>query len=490
MSAFTDLSIAAAAKGLEDGVFSSEELTQAHLQAMESARNLNAFITETPEIALERAKESDARRKNGGVAGRLDGIPIAVKDLFCTEGILTTAGSHILDGFIPPYESSVTANLKAAGAVMLGKTNLDEFAMGSANVTSYYGPVKNPWKGKDGKDLVPGGSSGGSAAAVAARLCPGAIGTDTGGSIRQPASFTGLVGMKPTYGRCSRWGIVAFASSLDQAGPLTRTVEDAAIMLGVMAGHDAKDSTSAPMDTPDFTSALGDGVKGLKVGIPKEYTMDGMPQEIQALWDQGVQWLEDAGAECADVSLPHTKYALPTYYIVAPAEASSNLARYDGVRYGLRVDGETLDDMYQATRGEGFGEEVRRRVLIGTYVLSAGYYDAYYLKAQKLRTLIADDFRKAFDGVDVLLTPTAPSAAFAIGEKMDDPVAMYLNDVFTVPASMAGLPAISVPAGLDGDGLPLGLHLIAKPFDEVTLFKTAAALEAAAGFDARPGGAS
>jgi aspartyl-tRNA(Asn)/glutamyl-tRNA(Gln) amidotransferase subunit A len=490
MSALNDLTIGAAAKGLEDGDFSSQELTAAHIEAMNAAQDLNAFITKTPDIALSRAKDSDARRAGGTTTGPMDGIPIAVKDLFCTEGVLTTAGSHILDGFTPSYESTVTQNLRNAGAVMLGKTNLDEFAMGSANVTSYYEPVKSPWKGKGGKDLVPGGSSGGSAAAVAARIALAATGTDTGGSIRQPASFTGIVGMKPTYGRCSRWGIVAFASSLDQAGPLARTVEDAAIMLGVMAGHDAKDSTSAPIDVPDFTADLKGGVRGLKVGIPNEYTLDGMPAEIDALWNQGRNWLESQGAECVEVSLPHTKYALPAYYIVAPAEASSNLARYDGVRYGLRVDGDSLDEMYEATRGEGFGEEVRRRVLIGTYVLSAGYYDAYYIKAQRVRTLIADDFRKAFEDVDVLLTPTAPSAAFAIGEKMDDPVAMYLNDVFTVPASMAGLPAISVPAGLDKDGLPLGLHLIAKPFDEETLFRTAHALEDAAGFDARPGGAS
>ena len=490
MSALTNLAIAGAEKGLAAGDFSAQELTTAHIEAMEAARDLNAFITETPDIALSRAKDSDARRASGAVLGAMDGIPIAVKDLFCTDGVLTTAASHILDGFTPPYESTITQNLRDAGAVMLGKTNLDEFAMGSANVTSYYGPVKNPWTGKGGKDLVPGGSSGGSASAVAARIASGAIGTDTGGSIRQPASFTGIVGMKPTYGRCSRWGVVAFASSLDQAGPLTRTVEDAALMLGAMAGFDAKDSTSAPMDVPDFTAGLKDGVRGLKVGIPREYTLDGMPAEIDALWAQGREWLEAQGAQCVEVSLPHTKYALPAYYIVAPAEASSNLARYDGVRYGLRVAGESLDDMYEATRGEGFGEEVRRRVLIGTYVLSAGYYDAYYIKAQRVRTLIAGDFRKAFEDVDVLLTPTAPSAAFAIGEKMDDPVAMYLNDVFTVPASMAGLPAISLPAGLDGDGLPLGLHLIAKPFDEVTLFRAAFALEDAAGFDARPGGAS
>ena len=494
MTALTELSLAEAGQGLEAGDFTAEELTRACIEALERGRDLNAFITETPDISVDRAKASDARRADGKAAGPMDGIPIAVKDLFCTEGVLTTAGSHILDGFTPAYESTVSANLKDSGAVMLGKTNLDEFAMGSANVTSYYGPVKNPWKGPGGKDMVPGGSSGGSAAAVAGGLCPGAIGTDTGGSIRQPASFTGIVGMKPTYGRCSRWGIVAFASSLDQAGPLTRTVEDAAIMLGAMAGHDAKDSTSAPIDVADFSAGLKEGVKGMKVGIPEEYTLDGMPAEIEALWQQGMDWLKGQGAECIDVSLPHTKYALPAYYIVAPAEASSNLARYDGVRYGLRVEGETLDDMYMATRAQGFGDEVRRRVLIGTYVLSAGYYDAYYRQAQKVRTLIARDFREAFEQVDVLLTPTAPSAAFAIGDKMDDPVAMYLNDVFTVPASMAGLPAISVPAGLDGDGLPLGLHLIAKPFDEVTLFRSASALEEAAGFDARPpspkGGAS
>ncbi len=486
MSALNELTIAAAAEGLCNGDFSSEELTGALIGAMEQGRALNAFSTETPEIALERAKESDKRRKKDSALGPMDGIPVAVKDLFCTEGVLTTAGSHMLDGFRPPYESTVTANLQAAGAVMVGKTNMDEYAMGSSNMTSFYGPVINPWKGKQKKDLVPGGSSGGSAAAVAAGLATGAIGTDTGGSIRQPASFSGIVGMKPTYGRCSRWGIVAFASSLDQAGPLTRTVGDAAIMLGVMAGHDPKDSTSAPVDVPDFSSNLKDGVKGLKVGIPKEYTIDGMPAEIQALWDQGRDWLTGQGAECREVELPHTKYALPAYYIVAPAEASSNLARYDGVRYGLRVPGETLDDMYEATRGEGFGAEVRRRVLIGTYVLSAGYYDAYYIKAQKVRTLIADDFRKVFEDVDVLLTPTAPSAAFAVGDKMDDPLAMYLNDVFTVPASLAGLPAISVPAGLDGEGLPLGLHLIARPFDEETLFRAANALEDAAGFDAKP----
>ncbi|MGH6661646.1 MAG: Asp-tRNA(Asn)/Glu-tRNA(Gln) amidotransferase subunit GatA [Rhodospirillales bacterium] len=488
MTALTGLSIAAVRNGLARHDFTAVELARAHLQAMEKTRHLNAFITETPEIALERAKQSDARRAKGRALGPMDGVPVAIKDLFCAADVLTTAGSHILDGFKPTYESTVTAKLKTAGAVMLGKTNLDEFAMGSSNMTSYHGPVKNPWRGRRNDDLVPGGSSGGSAAAVAAGLASAAIGTDTGGSIRQPASFCGIVGMKPTYGRCSRWGIVAFASSLDQAGPFARSVEDTAILLAAMAGHDPKDSTSAPVDVPDFAAALKQGAKGLKVGIPKEYTMDGMPAEIDELWKQGIAWMQAQGATCREVSLPHTRYALPTYYIVAPAEASSNLARYDGVRYGLRVAGRTLDEMYEATRGQGFGPEVRRRVLIGTYVLSAGYYDAYYLKAQKVRALIADDFRKVFETVDVLLTPTAPSAAFAIGEKMDDPVAMYLNDVFTVPASLAGLPAISVPAGLDQDGLPLGLHLIAKPFDEATLFRAADALEEAAGFDAHPPG--
>ena len=485
-AALTDLTLAEARDGLQAGSFSSVELTRAHSAAVERARSLNAFITETPDLALALAEAADARRERGGTAGPMDGIPIAVKDLFCTGGVSTTAGSHILDGFTPPYDSTVTANLKRAGAVMLGKTNMDEFAMGSANMTSYFGPVKNPWKGGDGRDLVPGGSSGGSTAAVAARLCLGAIGTDTGGSIRQPASFCGIVGLKPTYGRCSRWGIVAFASSLDQAGPMARTVRDAAVMLGAMAGHDPRDSTSAPVDVPDFEAALSAGGGGLKVGIPKEYVVDGMAAEIGGLWEKGAAWLKESGAEIVDVSLPHTKYALPAYYIVAPAEASSNLARYDGVRYGLRVTGDSLDEMYENTRGAGFGAEVRRRVLIGTYVLSAGYYHAYYLKAQKVRTLIAEDFRRVFETVDVLLTPTAPSAAFAIGEKMDDPIAMYLNDVFTVPASLAGLPAISVPAGLSAGGLPLGLQLIGRPFDEETVLGAAHALEAAAGFDARP----
>jgi aspartyl-tRNA(Asn)/glutamyl-tRNA(Gln) amidotransferase subunit A len=488
MSELANLTIAQAAAKLDAGEVSAVELTEAHIAAIEGVRDLNAFVTETPDIARARARQSDERRAKGDAAGPMDGIPIAVKDLFCTEGVLTTAASHILDGFQPTYESTVSQNLRDAGAVMLGKTNLDEFAMGSANITSHYGPVKNPWTTDDGKDRVPGGSSGGSAAIVAARAAMAAIGTDTGGSIRQPGSFCGIVGMKPTYGRCSRWGVVAFASSLDQAGPMTRSVEDAAIMLQAMAGHDPKDSTSAPMINPQFGAELLAGVKGMRVGIPKEYTLDGMPADIQALWDQGRAWFEDAGATCVEISLPHTKYALPCYYIVAPAEASSNLARYDGVRYGLRVDGDSLDEMYENTRGEGFGAEVRRRVMIGTYVLSAGYYDAYYVKAQKVRTLIAQDFKAAYEDVDVILTPTAPSAAFAIGEKMDDPIAMYLNDVFTVPASMAGLPAISVPAGLDSSGLPLGLHLIGRAFDEVTLFRAAQALEERAGFEALPTG--
>ena len=491
MSELNCLTMAQARDGLAKGDFTSVELTQVHIAALEASRELNAFVTETPEQALEAAKASDARRvssnSGGGEAGSMEGLPIAIKDLFCTEGVLTTASSHILDGFTPQYESTVTANLWRAGAVMLGKTNLDEFAMGSATVTSYYGPTVNPWRRSgDDKKLVPGGSSGGSAAVVAARAALGATGTDTGGSIRQPASFCGIVGIKPTYGRCSRWGIVAFASSLDQAGPMTRTVRDGAIMLGAMAGHDAMDSTSADREVPDFEAALEKSVKGLKVGIPEEYQMKGMSPELLALWDHGKAWLTAAGAEMVPVSLPHTKYALPTYYIVAPAEASSNLARYDGVRYGLREEGETLQEMYENTRGEGFGAEVTRRVLIGTYVLSAGYYDAYYLKAQKLRTLISRDFREAFDKVDVLLTPTTPSPAFAIGEKMDDPIAMYLNDVFTVPASLAGLPAASIPAGLSGDGLPLGLQLIARPFDEETMFRAARAVEDAAAFDSEP----
>jgi aspartyl-tRNA(Asn)/glutamyl-tRNA(Gln) amidotransferase subunit A len=485
--ALTDLTIADARDALGQGEISAVELTEAHISAVDATRALNCFITETPDQALEQARASDERRAKGEV-GALEGIPIGVKDLFCTEGVLATAASHILDGFKPPYESSVTQNLWNAGAVMLGKTNLDEFAMGSSNETSYYGPVVNPWQreGDAEAKMVPGGSSGGSASAVAARAVLAATGTDTGGSIRQPASFCGVVGMKPTYGRCSRWGIIAFASSLDQAGPLTRTVRDSAIMLGAMAGYDPKDSTSVNIDVPDYEAAITGDIKGMRIGIPAEYRLDGMGGEIEKLWSDGVAWLKDAGAEIVDISLPHTKYALPAYYIVAPAEASSNLARYDGVRYGLRVDGENLQEMYENTRAEGFGREVRRRIMIGTYVLSAGYYDAYYLQAQKVRTRIADDFRDAWEKVDLVLTPTAPSAAFAQGEKSADPIAMYLNDIFTVPASMAGLPGISVPAGLSSEGLPLGLQLIAKPFDEETLFRGAGVLENAAGFDAKP----
>ncbi len=484
--ALTHLTIAEARDGLAAKKFSAVELAHAHIAAMEAMRDLNAFVTETPEIALERAGQSDARHGAGSAASAMDGIPVAVKDLFCTEGVQTTASSHMLEGFVPTYESTVTANLRKAGAVMLGKTNMDEFAMGSANITSYFGPVKNPWRLNDGKDRVPGGSSGGSAAAVAARMAICATGSDTGGSIRQPAAFCGLVGLKPTYGRCSRWGMVAFASSLDQAGPMTRSVRDAAIMLQSMAGFDPKDSTVVNEPLPNFEAAMAGSIKGLKVGIPIEYRIDGMSSEIEKLWQTGIDWLKDAGAEPVEVTLPHTKDALATYYIVAPAEASSNLARYDGVRYGLRVSADDLTDMYEQTRAAGFGREVRRRILIGTYVLSAGYYDAYYVKAQKVRALIAQEFAEAFKKADVLLTPTAPFPAFAIGEKMDDPVQMYINDVFTVPASLAGLPAMSVPAGLSADGLPLGLHLIGKPFDEATLLRVGQAVEQAANFTALP----
>lgn len=486
MSELTSLTIAAAREKLAKKEFTALELTEAHLGAMERAKELNAFITVTADLARERAKDADARLF-AGQAGPLEGIPLGIKDLFCTEGVLTTAASHILDGFTPPYESTVSQKLRDAGSVMLGKLNLDEFAMGSANITSYYGPVKNPWKAKGRNvELVPGGSSGGSAASVAAHLVMGATGTDTGGSIRQPAAFCGIVGVKPTYGRCSRWGIVAFASSLDQAGPMTRTVRDAAIMLRAMSGHDPKDSTSAPMDVPDFEAALGKGVKGLRIGIPREYRPAGLSPELSALWDKGVEWLKAAGATPVEISLPHTKSALPTYYIVAPAEASSNLARYDGVRYGLRVPGKSLDDMYAKTRAAGFGAEVRRRILIGTYVLSAGYYDAYYLKAQKVRALINQDFTDAFEKVDAILTPTAPTPAFGIGEKSDDPIAMYLNDVFTVPASLAGIPGASVPAGLSADGLPLGLQVLTRRWDEETLFRVCQVLEDAAQFPLLP----
>ena len=478
----TELSIAEAREALQRKELSATELTRAHLDAIGKANEaLNAFVLPTPERALEMAKASDVRIRQGE-AGALEGIPLGIKDLFATKGVRTTACSHILDGFTPTYELTVTANLWAAGAVMLGKLNNDEFAMGSSNETSYYGPVVNPWR-RTGSNamLVPGGSSGGSSAAVAARLCMGATATDTGGSIRQPAAVTGTVGIKPTYGRCSRWGIVAFASSLDQAGPIARTVQDAAILLKAMASHDPKDTTSVDAPVPDYEAAVNKGVRGLTIGIPKDYRVDGMAAEIDALWQQGVKWLEAAGARIKPVSLPHTKYALPSYYIVAPAEASSNLARYDGVRYGLREPGRDVLSMYESTRAAGFGQEVKRRILIGTYVLSAGYYDAYYLKAQKVRSLIKRDFDRAFDEVDVMLTPTTPSPAFALGEKSGDPVGMYLNDIFTVTVNMAGLPGLSVPAGLSSEGTPLGLQLIGRPFDEETLFRAARAIEQAAG---------
>jgi aspartyl-tRNA(Asn)/glutamyl-tRNA(Gln) amidotransferase subunit A len=481
-SALLALNLAEARDGLARRLFSARELTSAYNDAVAEAKLLNAYITPTPERALAMADAAD-RRLARGEALPLDGIPVAVKDLFCTKGVLTTAGSDILDGFHPPYESTVTEKLWQAGAVMLGKANLDEFAMGSSNTTSCYGPVENPWRRSgDNRPLVPGGSSGGSAAAVAARAALAATGTDTGGSIRQPASFCGIVGLKPTYGRCSRWGVVAYASSLDHPGPMGRTVRDVAILLRAMAGHDPRDSTSAPVPVPDFEAALGGDIAGLRVGIPREYRVDGMPDEIEVLWQQGVEWLRASGAEPVEISLPMTRYALPAYYIVALAEASSNLARYDGVRFGLRVAGDSLEEMYELTRAAGFGAEVRRRVLIGTYVLSAGYYDAYYLKAQRVRALIARDFARAFERVDCILTPTAPSAAFAIGEKSGDPIEMYLNDVFTVPANLAGVPAASVPAGLTGDGLPLGLQITGRAFDEETVLRVAEILERAAQF--------
>ena len=487
MSELTRLTLSGALEGLQSGKFSSAELTRAHIDAIDAVNaNLNAYLVTTPERALAAAAESDARRAKGE-AGPLDGAPIGVKDLFCTEGVRTTAGSKILGDFVPPYESSVTANLWRDGAVMLGKLNMDEFAMGSSNETSAFGPVVNPWRAKgSNRSLTPGGSSGGSAAAVAADLCLAATASDTGGSIRQPASFTGTVGIKPTYGRCSRYGMVAFASSLDQAGPITKSVRDAALMLSSMAGHDPKDSTSLDIETPDFAAFVGRSVKGLKIGVPKEYRMDGMPEEIARLWEAGVEWLRAAGCEIKEISLPHTKYALPAYYIIAPAEASSNLARYDGMRFGHRGEGGSLTEVYENSRAEGFGEEVKRRILIGTYVLSAGYYDAYYLKALKVRRRIADDFEAAFSQVDAILTPTAPSAAFPLGEKQDDPVAMYLNDVFTVTTNLAGLPGLSLPAGLDGQGLPLGLQLIGRALDEGTLFSLAGVMEEAAAFTARP----
>jgi aspartyl-tRNA(Asn)/glutamyl-tRNA(Gln) amidotransferase subunit A len=487
MSEPSEITLAEARDALAAKQLSSAELTKTFIDAIEGARRLNAFVTKTADRALDMAKESDARIARGE-ARPLEGLPLAIKDLFCTKGVRTTAGSRILGNFVPPYESTVTQNLWDAGAVMLGKTNMDEFAMGSSNETSYFKPVINPWRARNSnQNLVPGGSSGGSAAAVAGQLCLAATGTDTGGSIRQPAAVSGIVGLKPTYGRCSRWGIVAFASSLDQAGPMTRTVRDSAILLRHMASVDDKDSTSVDLPVPDYEAQLDGGVKGLRVGIPKEYRIDGTPPEINVLWEQGAEWLRAQGADVIDVSLPHTKHALPAYYIVAPAEASSNLARYDGVRYGHRAEGtHDLVELYEKSRGEGFGTEVKRRVLIGTYVLSAGYYDAYYTRAQKIRTLIKRDFESAFRKCDVLLTPATPGPAFALGEKSNDPVSMYLNDVFTVTVNLAGLPAISVPAGLTEDGLPLGLQIIGKAFDEATVLRVGRSIELAANFTARP----
>jgi aspartyl-tRNA(Asn)/glutamyl-tRNA(Gln) amidotransferase subunit A len=479
-----DLSLTEARDGLRAKDFSSTELTEAHLAAIEALNpRLNAYVTVSAEAARAQAKQADTALAAGDIRP-LTGLPLAIKDLFCTQGVRTTAGSKILGVFVPPYESTVTGQLLRDGAIFLGKANMDEFAMGSSNMTSAFGAVENPWKRRQDSSaiLVPGGSSGGSASAVAAHLALGATATDTGGSIRQPAAFCGIAGIKPTYGRCSRWGVVAFASSLDQAGPVARTVRDCAVMLRSMAGHDPKDSTSVDRTVPDYEAACGRSIKGLRIGVPREYRADGMPGEIEALWQQGLDWLRAAGAEIVDVSLPHTKYGLATYYIVAPAEASSNLARYDGVRFGLREPGRDLTELYERSRAAGFGAEVQRRVLIGTYVLSSGYYDAYYLKAQKVRALILRDFTEVFQTVDALLTPTTPSAAFAQGDNMDDPIKMYLNDIFTVPASMAGVPAMSVPAGLDANGLPLGLQVIGRPFDEETVFALCAAIEQAAGF--------
>lgn len=482
-----DLTLAQLRDALKERKVSSLEATDAYLARIEKAKPLNTFITVTADKARDMAKASDAKLAKGE-GGAIEGVPLGIKDLFCTEGVLTTAGSHILDGFTPRYESTVTTNLWRDGAVMLGKLNLDEFAMGSSNETSFYGNVINPWR-REGDDtpLTPGGSSGGSSAAVAARLCAAATATDTGGSIRQPASLTNTVGVKPTYGRVSRWGIVAFASSLDQAGPMAQDVRDAAVMLKSMAGHDPKDSTCINRPVPDYEAALGQSLKGMKIGVPKEYRLDGMPDEIEKLWAQGIDWMKDAGCEIVDISLPLTKYALPVYYIVAPAEASSNLARYDGVKYGHRTkDFDDILSMYENTRAEGFGDEVKRRILIGTYVLSAGYYDAYYLRAQKVRKKIFDEFTDAFSKVDLILTPSTPSAAFGLGEKTSDPVQMYLNDVFTVTGNLAGLPGASVPAGYDAQGLPLGLQLLARPFDEETMFKGMYAIEQAAGANRRP----
>ncbi len=491
MSDLTDLGVAAIRDGVRAGNFSARDVADAFIVNVSKAKALNAFLVETPDHAIAAATAADTARAAGETLKPLAGVPIGMKDLFCTNGVATTAASKILEGFVPPYESRVSQNLWDAGAGMLGKLNMDQFAMGSSNETSALGNVVSPWRRANGDTaaLAPGGSSGGSSSAVAARLCPAATGTDTGGSIRQPAAFTGITGIKPTYGRCSRWGTIAFASSLDQAGPMARDVRDCAILLEAMAGFDARDATSLKLDVPQWEAGLSGNLAGKRVGIPKEYRVDGMPAEIEALWQQGIDWLKDAGAEIVEVSLPHTKYALPAYYIIAPAEASSNLARYDGVRYGLRdlPEGAGLQDMYAATRAAGLGDEVKRRILIGTYVLSAGFYDAYYTQAQKVRALIARDFERAFEQCDVLLTPTAPSAAFALGEKQADPIAMYLNDVFTVPSSLAGLPAMSVPGGLDKDGLPLGLQIIGRPLDEQGVLNAGLAIEQRAGFVARPG---
>lgn len=488
MSNLTDLGVAAIRDGVRGGEFSARDVADAFIDAVAAAKPLNAFLVETPDHAIAAAKAADDARAAGETLKPLAGVPIGMKDLFCTQRVETTAASGILKGFVPQYESTVSGNLWNAGAGMLGKLNLDQFAMGSSNETSAFGNVISPWRRPgDTAPMAPGGSSGGSSAAIAARLCPAATGTDTGGSIRQPAAFVGITGIKPTYGRCSRYGVVAFASSLDQAGPMAHDVRDCAIMLEAMAGFDPKDSTSLDLPVPAWEAGLNADLRGKRVGIPKEYRVDGMPAEIEALWQQGIEWMKDAGAEIVEVSLPHTKYALPAYYIIAPAEASSNLARYDGVRFGQRVlpDGAGLQDMYAATRAAGFGDEVKRRIMIGTYVLSAGFYDAYYTQAQKVRTLIARDFERAWEQCDVLLTPTAPSAAFALGEKSADPIAMYLNDVFTVPSSLAGLPAMSVPGGVDKDGLPLGLQIIGKPLDEQGVLNAGLAIEQRAGFVAR-----
>ncbi|GAB7554427.1 Asp-tRNA(Asn)/Glu-tRNA(Gln) amidotransferase subunit GatA [Novosphingobium sp. 11B] len=490
MTDITDLGVAAIRDGIAAGTFSAVEVAEAFNANVAAAQDaLNAFIVATPDHAIAAAKTIDAKRAAGEALGPMGGVPIGMKDLFATNGVQTTAASHILEGFVPQYESTVSQKLWDAGAGLLGKLNLDQFAMGSSNESSHFGSVVSPWR-RPGSNapLTAGGSSGGSSAAIAARLVPAATGTDTGGSIRQPAAYTGTTGIKPTYGRCSRWGVVAYASSLDQAGAMARDVTDCAILLESMAGFDPKDATSLNLPVPDWAAALSGDLKGKKVGIPKEYRVEGMPAEIEAIWEQGIAWLKDAGAEVVEVSLPHTQYALATYYIIAPAEASSNLARYDGVRYGLRdlPDGAGLQDMYAATRADGFGAEVKRRILIGTYVLSAGFYDAYYTKAQKVRALISQDFAKAFEQVDVLLTPTAPSAAFALGESNEDPIAMYLNDVFTVPASLAGLPAMSVPAGLDAQGLPLGLQIIGRPLDEQGVLNAGLAIEGRAAFAAKP----